>query len=147
MVEFALVIPLFLLVVFGIIDFGLALNDYNSVRQGVREGARQGVVGEFGSSCVGTANQRLVCLTENRIGLDPSATRVKVKLEGAYSAGDQLTVCVQYPIKSTTGMFSSLLGGKVLRSEITMRLEALDSVDPLTSSEESPLPGKDWSWC
>jgi Flp pilus assembly protein TadG len=54
MVEFALVIPLFLLVLFGIIDFGLALNDYNSVRQGVREGAREGVVGEFGATCTGS---------------------------------------------------------------------------------------------
>ena len=147
MVEFALVVPLFLLILFGIIDFGLALNDYNSVRQGVREGAREGVVGEFGSACTGSGTQRLVCLTEERIGLDHTKTRVKVKLEGAYSDGDQLTVCAQYPISSTTGMFSSLIGGRVVQSEITMRIEAIDSDAPLTTSAEAPLPGKDWSWC
>ena len=46
-VEFALVVPLFLLLVMGIIDFSNAYNDYNSVRQGVREGTRQIVVADW----------------------------------------------------------------------------------------------------
>ena len=44
LVEFAIVFPLFFLLVSGIIDFGLAFSDLNSTRQGVREGARQAVV-------------------------------------------------------------------------------------------------------
>ena len=47
MLEFALVVPVFLTIVMGALDFGMAFNDYNSVRQGVREGARQVVVGDW----------------------------------------------------------------------------------------------------
>jgi hypothetical protein len=147
LVEFALVVPLFLLLLFGIVDFGLALNDYNSVRQGVREGAREGVVAEFGAACTGTASQRLTCLTEERIGLDAADTRVRIELQGDYSVGEQLTVCAQHPIVSTSGMFEPFLGGKVVQSRITMRLESIDADDPLTTTQEAPLPGKDWAWC
>ena len=147
MVEFALVVPVFLLILFGIVDFGLAFNDYNSLRQGVREGAREGVVAEFGVGCTGTASQRLTCLTEERIGQDAAATRVKVKLEGAYAVGEQLTVCAQYPVTSTTGLFQPMLSGRVLKSKITMRLESLDAADPITTTAEAALPGKDWAWC
>ena len=47
-VEFALVVPILLLLVFGIIEYGLWFSDSLSTRQGVREAARQGVVANFG---------------------------------------------------------------------------------------------------
>jgi len=45
-VEFALIAPLFLLLVFGMIDFGLIFSDWLVLTNGVREGARAGVVVE-----------------------------------------------------------------------------------------------------
>jgi Flp pilus assembly protein TadG len=50
MVEFAIVFPILALIVFGIIQFGSTYNNYESVRQGVRDAARQGVVGQFGTN-------------------------------------------------------------------------------------------------
>ena len=44
MVEFALVMPLLMALVLGIIDYGLWFNDSISVRQGVREAARKAAV-------------------------------------------------------------------------------------------------------
>jgi Flp pilus assembly pilin Flp len=44
MVEFALVAPLLVVMLFGIIDFGNVYNQLQSLRQGVQEGARVGVV-------------------------------------------------------------------------------------------------------
>ena len=74
-VEFALVVPVLLLLVFGIIEYGLWFSDSARRRQGVREAARQGVVGNFGTeSCdltgaSGDANaQALMCTAQDRIG-------------------------------------------------------------------------------
>jgi Flp pilus assembly protein TadG len=43
-VEFALVLPLFLLIVFGIIEFGIGLYDKAVITNASREGARAGIV-------------------------------------------------------------------------------------------------------
>ena len=149
MLEFALVVPVFLLLVMGIIDFGSTFNDYNSVRQGVREGARQAVVADWtlGDCTGGSSSERLACLTTARIGLDPDRTRVRVDIDGEYQPGNQVTVCAMYSAGSITGMFSALLGSTALTSQITMRIEQIDDVAPLTDYSQSPLPGQDWSWC
>jgi len=44
LVEFALILPLFLVIVFGIVDFGMAFHSYITVTNAAREGARLGVV-------------------------------------------------------------------------------------------------------
>src|SRR5579859_1395033 len=45
-VEFALLLPLLLLLIFGIIDFGRALNAQITLTQAAREGARMAALGE-----------------------------------------------------------------------------------------------------
>lgn len=149
MVEFALIMPVFLLLVMGVIDFGATFNDYNSVRQGVREGARQAVVADWdlGSCTSGSSSARVACVTTDRIGLDPARTRVRVQLEGDYQPGEQLTVCAMYGAGSMTGLFGPFLDGRVLTSHITMRIEQIDDVAPLTTYDEGALAGQDWSWC
>ena len=44
-VEFALVAPILLLMVFGIVQFGFAFFTYNEMMNGAREGARRMAVG------------------------------------------------------------------------------------------------------
>ena len=44
-VEFALVVPILLVMVFGIIDFGLAINRYAMVNNAAREGVREASLG------------------------------------------------------------------------------------------------------
>ena len=52
LVEFALVMPLLFLLLFGIVEFGINMNDYQAIRQGVRDAARQAVVADYGTgSC------------------------------------------------------------------------------------------------
>ena len=92
LVEFALIAPILFLLLFGLIDFGFIYNDFLSLRQGARDGARQGAVANFGSnstcntlmgSVTSTQTKQLMCTTHDRIGLDSGSsikTRVAVCL-------------------------------------------------------------------
>ena len=70
-VEFALVSSLLFLIMFGILQYGLYFNDALSARQGVREGARQGVVRNFtpltGCATQPTDMDKLRCNTKQQI--------------------------------------------------------------------------------
>ncbi len=148
-VEFALVVPIFLLLVMGIIDFANAYNDYNSVRQGVREGARQIVVADWGTDgcTTGTSSAKAACVTKARVGLKSSDTRVKIVLPTTYASGNQVTVCVMYPFRSITGFFGPILNSKAATSKLTMRIEQIDDTNPITAYADTPLTGQTWSWC
>ncbi len=154
LVEFAIVFPLLFLLVSGMIDFGMSFVNLNSTRQGVREGARQAVVANFGgsSSCTltgagafPTPTRELMCLTKDRIGLTEADTRVKVAFVGTNTVGNSLLVCAQYPMSSVTGIFAPLLSGKVMRSKVEMRIEKVDLA--LTAGAETAPAGQNWTWC
>ena len=46
-VEFAIILPILIMLIFGIIQFGIAYNKYVSVAHAVREGARLAAVGLY----------------------------------------------------------------------------------------------------
>ena len=165
LVEFAIVVPLFLMLVFGVIAFGVTYNDYISVRQGAREAARQGAVGDFapayttgvpcyltGASAASSNIKNLICLAKNQIGLDATNTRVKV-LSGApnfidpgtFQKGESLIVCAQYPLDAVSGVIAPFLSDAFLRTKTSIRIEKSDI--SATGGEETALSGSDWSWC
>ncbi|MCZ7535755.1 MAG: pilus assembly protein [Acidimicrobiia bacterium] len=133
LVELAIAVPILFLLLFGVIEFGAAFDKKIALNQGVREGARQAVVTNYT-----TAN--LVSYTKSRIGLNTSKTKVYVKV-GSTAVGQPVTVCGSYTVESLTGLLSPFLGGKVLKSEVTMRIE-----QPATSLSTGGDAG-DWSWC
>jgi Flp pilus assembly protein TadG len=45
LVEFAIVVPLLMMLLMGIMEFGMILHDYLSISQGAREGVREAAVG------------------------------------------------------------------------------------------------------
>lgn len=57
LVEFALVLPILLILVFGIIDFGFLFNAQVSLTQATREGVRAGAIGTAPS--IGDMEQRM----------------------------------------------------------------------------------------
>src|SRR5689334_15249863 len=88
-VEFALVVPVLLMILFGIIDYGLLFNNSLSVKQGVREAARQGVVANYGNACSMTWStspstnvQRIGCTVVDRTSAVNGTTYVKIKVPG-----------------------------------------------------------------
>ena len=59
LVEFALVLPLFLLLFFAIVDMGRAVFVYNSVTNAAREGARLAIVNQDTTSITNRAKQQV----------------------------------------------------------------------------------------
>lgn len=132
LVEFALVLPLVLMLLFGIIEFAATYNNSISVRNGTREGARMAVVNDVsGDAACGAGATAIVCKTKERIGLDASKTKVGIRLDGS-SIGDTVTVCASYPAFNITGIMEPFLGGKTVTSSVTMRLEQVPTFGSYT---------------
>ena len=106
MVEFAIVLPIFLLLLLGIAQGGIAFNNYIQLTDATRAGARYGAP---------LALQRLVRPLEPRhdkvkasaANLNPS--QVGVTVTSTWQPGTDLHVCATYP-------FSINLIGLVVRS-------------------------------
>jgi hypothetical protein len=153
LVEFAIVMPLLVVLLFGIVDFGMLFADLNSMRLGTREGARQAVVSTFGNEVCGTSGlndtttdaAKLICFTKDRIGLDQQKTRVQVRFTTTNEVGRTLLICSMYPMSSTSGIFQPLFVNRVLKTKVEMRLEQID--EGLLSTGETALAGQDWAWC
>ncbi len=169
LVEFAVVVPLVCLMLFGIIEFGKGYNDYQALRQGVREAARAGAVDNYRgygisplpsdhtplSSCAPTSMpepvRKLICLTKHESGLG-SDLRVRVRYT-APVAGDStdrgaVKVCAQRNFDPVTGFIPGL-GGITFKSEIEMRMEKPipSTIAAGTNYSESAPSGESWSWC
>ena len=87
LVEFALILPVLVILVLGIVDFGMGLRSYISLTNATREGARFAAVGNqagaYPIDCNGTTNTSVV-------------GRVCVALEGLKLSNVQ-NVTVSYP--------------------------------------------------
>ena len=88
-VEFAMVLPLFIGLLMGFIDFGLNLNNISSVRQAVREGARDTAVGDPGDAVCTLIAPAAPGPTHRRTGeaAAPSVRRCVVGLARAGRSG------------------------------------------------------------
>ena len=90
LVEFALVIPLFLLILFGIVDMSRFVFDSNSLNEAAREAARQGTVGRRPAECNGL--DRVACVK----------ALVRQRITGVGVAdGDITVVCYRIPNDGT----------------------------------------------
>jgi hypothetical protein len=91
LVEFALTLPIFLLVVTGIIDVARAVWQENTLAYAAREGTRYAIVhGSGGSPQVGPCS---VCLNPTTNGLDNVVNVVRTTAVGVYG----IDVTIDYP--------------------------------------------------
>ncbi|MBI2708636.1 MAG: pilus assembly protein [Actinobacteria bacterium] len=116
--------PVVSLLLFGMIDYGMTLNDAQAVRQAVREGARQAVVGDF-PDCLSVSGlgRKTACEVEVRSNLDANRLLVKVSAPNGMTTGQSVLVCAYYPATSMTGITKPFLAGKTFKSKIRMRVE------------------------
>lgn len=102
-VEFALLFPLLMLIVFGTIDFGRALNAQITLTQAAREGARLDALGEPN---VATRTQGAAT------GLSPVNVTVTACPAGASpSANAVVDVSYQFSFITPVGAIAALIGG------------------------------------
>lgn len=80
MVEFALVFPLFILLLAGMIDFGMGLYSYMTIINAARDGARLGATACSAGPCTGSVTARVTAAAS---GLNPTVSVVCVNAAGA----------------------------------------------------------------
>ena len=142
-IELALTLPLLLLVVFGIIDFGFMFQRYEAVTNAAREGARLGVLRRLHSHRsteprVGLSRRQRPQRTDPRLrhwhlvrnSRCAQMTTSTVTVAGSAPAKtvDQVTVIVEYDhehqfVGPIMGLFGSSLGTIRLRAASSMRRE------------------------
>jgi Flp pilus assembly protein TadG len=159
LLEFAIIMPVLCLLLFGIIEFASAFNDYQSVRQGARDGARNSVVKDYGTStscgittgsaATAPANaQKMICTVKDHTGVGNNL-RVLVRYTESAPGGftnDTIKVCSAYPVQSITHFLDAFISGKVLKTEVEMRVEKSVDLVGGTYAETDPS-GAGWSWC
>ena len=115
LVEFALVLPLLCLVVFAIIQFGVAFNDYLSLTDGVRAGARKAAVSRHEPDPVATTK------TAVRNSASDLTGDLRIEVKSDWRHGDDVTVAASYPYQ--INLLGMVVHSGRLESKTTERVE------------------------
>jgi len=107
LVEFALILPLLMVLLFGIVEFGRAWNGKQVLTDAAREGARLAVLGDP------TITQAMVDST------------VKVKIKGGGFDTTQVTITYPDGFKTGTGNITSVQVSMPYRFVVIYRLAAM----------------------
>ena len=119
LVEFALILPLLLALVFGIIEASWAFGQHNDVRHGAREGARLAAV-DFGN---GSAIATAVCQRMDSVNPALSPEIELTLLQGPARIGGLGEISVTADLDTITGVMDAFFGGVTLKSTVEFRLE------------------------
>lgn len=94
LVEMAMVLPILIAVVLGIAQFGVAYNNYVTLTDATRAGARKAAVSRFvgdaGASAVATVKSSATNLTASKLSVSVTSTNWTVP-------GSDVTVTASYP--------------------------------------------------
>ena len=122
--EFAVILPVLLLVLFAIFQFGVIFNNYIQVSAAAREGARKGAVSSQAGSCaavqslvVSAAQNSAPSLNTSQMGITVSDTCTN----NVVVEGNDITVTVTYPW--SVSLLGQVVASGNLSSSTTMRVE------------------------
>ncbi|MEQ1787579.1 MAG: TadE/TadG family type IV pilus assembly protein [Acidimicrobiales bacterium] len=122
--EFAIVVPFFFLIVFGIMEFGWAFYQNLDVRHGAREGARLAAVNYKETAAPTPANQTIEIVNELCARMDAGDAAIDIQITRTTGAvGDELVVRVSKELEQLTGFLGFALNGNTIDEEITSRIE------------------------
>lgn len=115
LVEFALVVPLLLVLLFGIIDFGRVFHVYLTLDHAGREAARAASIGkdDLTVKTVAVNDASSINLTDDKISINPSPR----------SSGTDVTITITYKIDFLTPIIAQMVGPFDLKNKTVMRVE------------------------
>lgn len=116
MTEFAIVLPLLVVLLFAIIQFGIAFNNYVALTDAARAGARKGAVSR------NLSNPATACTNQvYTSAADLNANQLQVTCSSSWTAGGDVTVDAQYPY--TIDLFGIPVVNGMLQTTVTERVE------------------------
>lgn len=119
--EFALILPMFLLVVMGIFDLGRGIFIYSAVHNAAREGARYGAVDHCNTSAIQDAARSKAGSIDDTFIVDPPQ-----KIYSPDGLPERIIVTVRYNFTTVTPLIGSFFGngGTIeLRSQARQLIE------------------------
>jgi Flp pilus assembly protein TadG len=119
-VEFAVILPVLLLILFAILQFGVVFNNYIQVTAAAREGARKAAV----SRSLGTSSAETAATTAAKSaapGLNQSNITVSFPNNPTFAQGSDVSVQVTYPY--SISIIGLVVSSGNLSSTTTMRVE------------------------
>jgi Flp pilus assembly protein TadG len=130
LIELAVALPILLLVIAGIVDFGILFKDYEVITNAAREGARVGVLVDYTATDVqNRAKAYLAAAGLTDTAPTPTVTYSTVPISAGGPSIDVIKVVVQYPhrfifIGPAAAYFGGTSADIMLASSSTMRRES-----------------------
>jgi Flp pilus assembly protein TadG len=92
MTEFALVLPLLAILLFGVMQFGIVFNHYITLTDAVRAGARKGAVGRHYDN-----PEAEVVKAVQRAATDMKHSRLDISVKSSWAQNSDVEVTATYP--------------------------------------------------
>lgn len=118
-VEFAVVVPVFLTLVFGMIEYGRMVMVQQIITNAAREGARVAILTTATTSSVSST----VTTYLSNVSITGATVTVSPNPPTSATAGTGVTVTVSIPYSSVSWMAPIFLSGKTLTASAVMRTE------------------------
>jgi Flp pilus assembly protein TadG len=103
-IEFSLIVPVFLLIIYGIMELGRLLFIYNSLGHAVYEGGRYAIVRGSESASPATTAQIEAQVATYAANLDPSLLNVDVTFDPDNSPGSIVNIAATYDFAFMTNL-------------------------------------------
>ncbi len=119
LIEFALVIPILLLLILGLFDLGYAAFLQNTLSNAAREGARTGIVLSTTDAAIRArvrATAAGLSLSDAQIAISPSPSR---------TFNQPITVTVSYTYTPVTPFIETITGGLAISERSSMIVEGV----------------------
>jgi Flp pilus assembly protein TadG len=114
--EFAIVLPILALLLFGVIQFGIAFNNYITLTDAVRAGARKGAVGRHLQDPQAAVQQSV-----RNASTDLKLSDLQVSVTSPWTQGSDVTVTATYPY--SINLLGLVVKSGRLSSSTTERVE------------------------